>query len=805
MGTEATLELLESLVFAKTGRHLNDLQRRLLQRVWQGQKYGQIARALGYTEGHIKDVAALLWQLLSQVLGERVTKGTLRSALMRRLKPAALGLEGGPTNLSEVASAPPVLPMTGPALVGRADAIADLNALIGQGHRLLVIQGEAGLGKTTLAQHYLALHGSAAPFDRVLELLMAKETADILPVERVVEEWLRQDFGVEPGREFGITLDRLRRQLGQLRVGILMDNLEPALDAQGCFVAAHRRYSELLRVLADSRSQAVVLITSRDRLCEPGLPAVHYRLPGLSLAAWAEFFGRQLAVQPASLEAMHQAYSGNAKAMEILVGVIQADYAGDMAAYWRSQAQDLLGPVDLKNLVDSQVSRLRSLDADAYRVFCRLGAYRYQAVPTVPAAAIAQLMTDLPPERQPSILASLRHRSLVECCKDRYWLHPVVRADAIARLRASPDWAFANRQAAAFWTEQVQRITTTSEALEALEAYYHHSAIADYAAAARVILRSRDNQWRQFLPLGSTLYRMGLIQPVIAAITAIIDQISAENSDASELYNILGDLYWITGRIQAAIECQQSAIAIAQACLQAAAPDSLQRHRRYYLTMLAVDSRLSLGLYHLDLWDLPAAAALLQQVIDQASGTEHHRWAEKATVCLALVLAHQGQTEAAQALAAALYDEGLQEPQTGRFAFFVQLLGQTYSQLGDLDRAETLFKRAIAAATEGPYPQIKANALGGLGKLARLRGDWPEAVAYHQDAIALLEELGAQCDLAEAHHQLGLTYQAMASASQVHHFQRALHLFAEIQAPHQAEKVARACGAACLATGLELQ
>lgn len=155
MGTEATLELLESLVFAKTGRHLNDLQRRLLQRVWQGQKYGQIARALGYTEGHIKDVAALLWQLLSQVLGERVTKSTLRSALRRRLKPAAPVPEGGPIGWSEVAPEP-ALPAAGPRLVGRAAAIADLNTLIGQGHRLLVIQGEGGLGKTTLAQHYLA-------------------------------------------------------------------------------------------------------------------------------------------------------------------------------------------------------------------------------------------------------------------------------------------------------------------------------------------------------------------------------------------------------------------------------------------------------------------------------------------------------------------------------------------------------------------------------------------------------------------------------------------------------------------------
>ncbi|HEY9735851.1 MAG TPA: tetratricopeptide repeat protein, partial [Trichocoleus sp.] len=721
-------------------------------------------------------------QLLSERLGERVTKGNLRSVLERQIgsiapasftRPAVEDFptaQGGSTEIG---------------FVGRTQSLAELDQLIGQGHRLLVIQGEGGLGKTTLAQHYL----SYRPFDHVLELLMAKETADILPVERVVEEWLKQDFGVEPGREFGITLGRLKRQLAQFRVGILIDNLEPALDEKGCFVPTHRRYQELLRVLSDGRSRAVTLITSRDRLCEPGIGAVHYRLPELGKEAWAQFCQqRQIAVDAASLDAMHSAYGGNAKAMEILCGVIHADFAGDMAAYWRGQGQNLLDSVDLKNLIDSQVNRLQSLDVDAYRVFCRMGVYRYQAVPRVPLTGMVHLMADLPPERHRAILASLRHRSLVECCKDRYWLHPVVRANAIARLRQSADWELAHRLAAEFWTQQVERITSTDEALQALEAYYHCVAISDYAAAARVILHSRDNQWQQFLPLGSTLYRMGLIQPMVEAITAIISHIPRRNSDASELYNILGDLYWITGHIRGAISCQENAIAIAQACLHGTPDVSELKHRRYYLTMLAVDSRLSLGLYHLDLWDLDTSAALLQQVIDQASGTDHHRWAEKAVACLSLVRVHQGQTKAAKSLADAVSAGELKEPQSGRYAFFMQLLGQTYSCLGDLELAESLFTSAIAAAEAGHYIQIKANALSGLGRLERLRGHWQQAVEYHQNAIALLEDLGAKCDLAEAHYQLGLTYQARA-ASDRGHFQTAIDLFLAIEAPLQVAKV----------------
>lgn len=786
MATDAALELADSLVYRATGRHLNDLQKAILQQVWQGRKYPDIAHHAGYTEGHIKDVASHLWRLLSKALGEKVTKATLKSALERHLKRWSGSASADPALTASLFANPTAA--GGLGFVGREDAIATLTQLIQQGHRAIVIQGEGGLGKTTLAQRFL----ETCPSYRRLELLMAKETADIVPVERVAEEWLKQDFGVEPGREFGVTLDRLRRQLQQHRVAILIDNLEPALDAEGRWVAAHRRYQELLRVLTDARSQTITLITSRDRVCEPGVRLYHYRLPGLDQAAWGEYCRqRSLRVDPTCLAQMHAAYGGNAKAMDILCGVIQADFGGDLATYWQTQGQDLLSPLDLKHLVDSQVNRLQAHDADAYRVFCRLGVYRYQAVPRVPAAAIFCLMDDLPPEQHRTILATLCNRSLVESAQGQYWLHPVVRATALTRLRTQADWVTAHRQAADFWTHHIQRITNLSEALQALEAYYHLIAIEDYGAAGRVILHSRDNQWQQFLPLGSTLYRMGLIQPVMTAIATLIDRIP-DDSDASELYNILGDLYWISGQISAAIDCQQRAMAIAQQCLAQTSPDD--PHRRYYLTMLAVDSRLSLGLYHLDRWELDTAADCFQQVIDQASDTAHHRWAEKARVCLARVLAAQGQRMAAKTLADAMYHTVLQGEQTERYAFFQQLLGQTYSTLGAVDAAQTLLTAALAAAETGHYIQIKANALSGLGTLARLGGDWAGAIAHHQQAIALLEDLGAQCDLAEAHFHLGLTYQAMGSRLHGQAFAQAMRLFGEIEAPEQVARVRRVGG-----------
>ena len=280
MSAETVLELADALVFRATGKHLNDLQRKILTAVWRRQTYGEIARRLRYTEGHVKDVASQLWQALSQALDERVTKTNSLAVLERYLKKAKVKLTQSSPEL------PPVSEASG--FVGREAAIAHLDQLITQGHRAIALQGEGGIGKTTLAQQYLEHHA----FDMVLELLMAKATVDITPAEQVVEEWLRQDFQIEPGQDFGVTLDRLKRQLREQRVGILIDNLEPALDAQGRFWPQHSRYGDLMRVLGDPKGQTVTLLTSRDRLCEPGVSVHHYRLPGLSLNTWSQFFCR---------------------------------------------------------------------------------------------------------------------------------------------------------------------------------------------------------------------------------------------------------------------------------------------------------------------------------------------------------------------------------------------------------------------------------------------------------------------------------------------------------------------------------
>ena len=210
--------------------------------------------------------------------------------------------------------------------------------------------------------------------------------------------------------------------------------------------------------------------------------------------------------------------------------------------------------------------------------------------------------------------------------------------------------------------------------------------------------------------------------------------------------------------------------------------------------MLEIDSLLSLGLYNIDLWELETAEIQLDLVIGLGQNTDHHRWAEKATVCLSLVKSYLGKREEAFALAERIYRlivEGQSPQYKGRFAYFIQRLGQTYANLGELSTAFELYERAIAYVESGHYRQVRANALSGLAEVYRLQGNDQAAFPRHNEAIEILEDIGARCDLAEAHCQLGLTLLKFGDdgSQALEHFAQSLQLFTDIGASRQVDRV----------------
>ena len=84
MNVKEALAFADEVVFAKTGKHLDDMQVGVIEGVLKRQKYGDIAQELNCTEGYAKDVGYELWELFSDAFGEDVNKLNLRSALIRK-------------------------------------------------------------------------------------------------------------------------------------------------------------------------------------------------------------------------------------------------------------------------------------------------------------------------------------------------------------------------------------------------------------------------------------------------------------------------------------------------------------------------------------------------------------------------------------------------------------------------------------------------------------------------------------------------------------------------------------------------
>ncbi|MGB7711354.1 MAG: NB-ARC domain-containing protein [Microcoleus sp.] len=83
MNVNQLLQFVDRLVVERTGKHLDDVQRAVVEGTWERQTYDDIAQKCYVTKNHVGDVGAELWQLLSEILGEDIKKNNFRSSLER--------------------------------------------------------------------------------------------------------------------------------------------------------------------------------------------------------------------------------------------------------------------------------------------------------------------------------------------------------------------------------------------------------------------------------------------------------------------------------------------------------------------------------------------------------------------------------------------------------------------------------------------------------------------------------------------------------------------------------------------------
>jgi CheY-like chemotaxis protein len=85
MNFEKALNLVESILKAKTGKQLTDPEKQILKAAWENQTYNNVSDSLYLSIGHIKGLASLLWKRISDVMGAKVTKSNFRYLLEKKI------------------------------------------------------------------------------------------------------------------------------------------------------------------------------------------------------------------------------------------------------------------------------------------------------------------------------------------------------------------------------------------------------------------------------------------------------------------------------------------------------------------------------------------------------------------------------------------------------------------------------------------------------------------------------------------------------------------------------------------------